>query len=73
MIAFYYGLTGFACAIYWRRELSASVKNFLFIGVAPLIGAPALAYLLYRVGDRPLRPEGLLLRHSSCSGSACRW
>ena len=23
MIAFYYGLTGLACAIYWRHELSA--------------------------------------------------
>jgi amino acid transporter len=47
MIAFYYGLTGFACAIYWRRELTASVKNFLFIGVAPLVGAAMLSYLLY--------------------------
>ena len=46
MIAFYYGLTGFACAIYWRRELTSSVKNFLFIGVAPLLGALMLAYLL---------------------------
>ena len=47
MIAFYYGLTGFACAIYWRHELTDSVKNFLFIGVAPLIGAVMLFYLLY--------------------------
>ena len=47
MIAFYYGLTGFACAIYWRHELTRSVKNFLFIGVAPVIGALLLGYLLY--------------------------
>jgi amino acid transporter len=47
MIAFYYGLTGIACVIYWRRELFRSVKNFLFIGVAPLLGAGALTYLLY--------------------------
>jgi amino acid transporter len=46
LIAFYYGLTGLACAIYWRHELFRSVKNFLFIGVAPLIGAGLLAYLL---------------------------
>ncbi len=52
MIAFYYGLTGIACAIYWRHELLDSVKNFLFIGVAPLIGAALLFYLLYEsVGD----------------------
>jgi amino acid transporter len=47
MIAFYYGLTGIACAIYWRHELLDSAKNFLFIGVAPLIGAAMLLYLLY--------------------------
>jgi amino acid transporter len=47
MIAFYYGLTGIACAVYWRHELLASAKNFLFIGVAPLLGAGALFYLLY--------------------------
>jgi hypothetical protein len=52
MIAFYYGLTGIACVIYWRRELTKSAKNFLFIGVAPLIGALSLFYLLYEsVGD----------------------
>ncbi len=46
MIAFYYGLTGIACAIYWRKELLHSVKNLLLIGVAPLIGAGMLGYLL---------------------------
>jgi amino acid transporter len=52
MIAFYYGLTGIACVIYWRRELTTSAKNFLFIGLAPLIGALSLFYLLYEsVGD----------------------
>jgi amino acid transporter len=43
MIAFYYGLTGFACTIYYRRELFRSVKNFLLIGVAPLLGGIILA------------------------------
>jgi amino acid transporter len=47
MIAFYYALTGVACVIYWRRELTKSVKNFLFIGVAPLLGAAGLLYLLF--------------------------
>ncbi len=52
MIAFYYGLTGFACAIYWRHELFRSVKNFIFIGLAPVIGAVMLFYLLYEsVGE----------------------
>ena len=47
LIAFYYGLTGLACAIYWRHELFRSVKNFIFIGVAPLVGAGMLGYLLF--------------------------
>jgi amino acid transporter len=38
MIAFYYGITGFACAIYYRRELLRSVKTFLLIGVGPTLG-----------------------------------
>jgi amino acid transporter len=38
MIAFYYGLSGFACTIYYRRELTRSVKSFLLIGVAPTLG-----------------------------------
>jgi len=37
-IAFYYALTGFACVIYYRRELGKSARNFLFIGVVPGLG-----------------------------------
>ena len=37
-IAFYYGLTGFACTLYYRRELFKSVKNFVMVGIAPLLG-----------------------------------
>jgi amino acid transporter len=48
MIAFYYALSGIACVVYYRHELTNSVRNFLFIGVAPLAGAIILAYLLVR-------------------------
>jgi amino acid transporter len=37
-IAFYYGLTGFACVIYFRKELFKSAKNFFMAGVVPLAG-----------------------------------
>jgi amino acid transporter len=37
-IAFYYGLTGFACVVYHRRELVKNLKNFLLIGAAPALG-----------------------------------
>jgi amino acid transporter len=48
MIAFYYALTGFACVIYYRRRLLDSVRSFVFIGVAPLIGALLLSFLFVR-------------------------
>ncbi|THA23601.1 APC family permease [Streptomyces sp. RKND-216] len=46
LIAFYYALTGVACAVYYRRELTRSVRNLLLIGVGPLVGAALLAWLL---------------------------
>jgi amino acid transporter len=50
MIAFYIGITGFACTIYYRRELFHSVKNFFFIGVGPTLGGAVLFYLLIKNG-----------------------
>jgi amino acid transporter len=44
MIAFYYGLTGYACAIYYRHELFKSTKNLLLIGVLPLLGGLMLTW-----------------------------
>lgn len=50
MISFYIGLTGFACAIYYRRELFHSVKNFFYVGLGPLIGGVILFFLLVKNG-----------------------
>jgi amino acid transporter len=44
MIAYYYGQTGFACVIYFRRYIFKSVKNFVFVGLLPLIGGLTLGY-----------------------------
>ncbi|MBN9193236.1 APC family permease [Microbacterium sp.] len=43
MIAFYYGLTGFACIWYYRRTLTSSVRNFVMRGLFPLLGGLMLA------------------------------
>jgi amino acid transporter len=45
MIAFYYGLTGFACAIYFRRVLFRSAKNFVLMGLAPTLGGLMLTWV----------------------------
>lgn len=46
LIAFYYALTGIACAVYHRRLLTSGVRAFLFIGAGPLVGAGMLIWLL---------------------------
>ena len=42
-VAFYYGVTAFACVWYFRRTLTASPRNLLLRGVLPLLGGLAMA------------------------------
>jgi amino acid transporter len=42
MIAFYYGMTGYACVWYYRKTLTTSARDFLMRGVVPLLGAVML-------------------------------
>lgn len=37
-IAFYYGLTGIACAWFYRRSLSDSFRHLMMRGIIPLVG-----------------------------------
>jgi amino acid transporter len=50
-IAFYYGLTGFACVWYYRKTLHATTRNFLMRGLFPGLGGlilwSALGWSLY--------------------------
>jgi amino acid transporter len=48
MIAFYYGLTGFACALYYRREGRRSLKGLLFAVIAPAVGGVILTWILVK-------------------------
>ena len=56
-ICFYYGFTGLACAFYYRRELFKSARNFLLLGLAPLIGG--------RDAVRHVHLGAVLLRHKA--------
>ncbi|MFE0103349.1 APC family permease [Streptomyces sp. NPDC059009] len=55
MICFYYALTAFACAWYFRRELFVSVRDFTFKGLFPVLGGTLLtavfAKTLYDMWD----------------------
>ena len=44
-IAFYYGLTGFACAWYYRRNLTSSARNLWMQGILPVAGGLILFFL----------------------------
>lgn len=57
MIAFYYGITGFACAIYYRRQLLRSVRSFVLIGVLPVLGGLMLTYVLVRSFFELIKPH----------------
>ena len=52
LIAFYYSLTGVACAVYHRKHLTESVKNLLLIA----LGLPVYAYYARQQATRT--PEG---------------
>jgi amino acid transporter len=43
-IAFYYGITGYACVWYYRRELFTSTRSFFYKFLFPLLGALMLTY-----------------------------
>ena len=44
-IAFYYGLTGFACAWYYRKNLTSSTRNLFMQGILPVTGGLILYFL----------------------------
>ena len=44
-IATYYGLTGFTCAWYYRKNLTSSARNLWMQGILPVIGGAILWFL----------------------------
>ncbi|MFF5446821.1 APC family permease [Streptomyces sp. NPDC012888] len=48
MICFYYSLTAFACAWYFRKELGRSARDLFFKGVFPLLGGVLLAAVFFK-------------------------
>jgi len=48
MIAFYYGITGYACVAYYWPHLFKSVKNFIFVGLFPFLGSLSLTWIFVK-------------------------
>jgi amino acid transporter len=47
-IAVYYGVSGLSCVWFYRRWLTKSLKNFVFIGFLPLFGGVVLIYIFVK-------------------------
>jgi amino acid transporter len=50
-VCFYYGFTGLACAVYFRRDLFKSARNFFLVGLIPLAGAIIMAAVAVKAYD----------------------
>jgi amino acid transporter len=44
-VCFYYGFTGLACAVYFRRDLLGSARNFFLAGLIPVVGGAMMGYV----------------------------
>jgi amino acid transporter len=51
LIAFYYGLTGFACAWYYRHLLRRDTKTLIYAGIAPVLGGLMLFFLFGKAAE----------------------
>jgi len=57
MICFYYGVTALACVWYFRKVAFASVRNFFFKFLAPLLGGVILAVIFVTTLRDSMDPE----------------
>lgn len=48
-ISIYYGLAGFSVVVLFRKEMFKSIKNFIFMGLWPLIGAVFMTIMFFKV------------------------
>jgi amino acid transporter len=60
MIAFYYGLTGFACVWFYRKTLTQSVRDVVMRGVVPLLGGVSLLVIFVYGLVQYAKPDWLL-------------
>jgi len=56
-VAFYYGITAFACVWYFRKSLFTSARNFFFRGLFPLLAALAMTWAFVISAKDMIRPD----------------
>ncbi|BBY87633.1 APC family permease [Mycolicibacterium tokaiense] len=56
-VAFYYGITAYACVWYFRRTLFTSARNLFFRGIFPLLGAIAMTWAFVQSATDMIQPD----------------
>jgi amino acid transporter len=57
-IAFYYGITGYACTWFYRKHLFKSAKNFLYLAFLPMLGGVILTWVFVKACIDYSKPDG---------------
>lgn len=75
MIAFYYALTGFACAWFYRKTLTRNVRDFVMRGVLPVLGGITLSVVFGYGLAQYSKPDWLRTKASMTSrfSASARW
>ncbi|AMO60328.1 amino acid transporter [Mycolicibacterium phlei] len=56
-VAFYYGITAFACVWYFRSTLLSSVRNLFFRGIFPVLGGLAMTWAFFQSAIDMIQPD----------------
>lgn len=56
-VAFYYGITAYACVWYFRRSIFSSARNLFMRGVFPLLGAIAMTAAFVQSAVDMIKPD----------------
>lgn len=56
-VAFYYGITAYACVWYFRRTLLTSARNLFLRGIFPLLGALAMTWAFVQSAIDMIKPD----------------
>jgi len=67
-VAFYYGITAYACVWYFRRSLFSSARNLFMRGIFPLLGALAMTWTFVQSAVDMIQPDYGYTAYGSIGG-----
>jgi amino acid transporter len=67
-VAFYYGITAYACVWYFRRTLTSSVRNLFMRGIFPLLGGLSMTWAFVQSAVDMIKPDYGLTAYGPIGG-----